>query len=44
MLHNVVGGGRVSHFPEKSVGVRFNVVSVTTYEGVGGCQFSRKKR
>ena len=44
MLRNAVVVWGCVKFPRKKryEGVRFNVVSVK-YEGVGGCQFSRKK-
>ena len=37
-----VGGGRVSDFPEKTLR-RCMVQLYWSYEGVGGCQISRKK-
>ena len=43
MLRNADGGGGLSIFRKKHYeGVRFNVISVTRVEGVGGDPISRK--
>ena len=44
MLRNTVRSGGGVSFPGKKryEGVRFNVISVCRYEGVGGCQISWK--
>ena len=44
VLRNAVGGGRVSDFSEKSVTKMYGSTLLEFYEGVGGCQISRKKR
>ena len=41
MLRNTIGAGRVSYFLEKRV-TKMNGSILLAYEGVNGCQISRK--